>query len=229
MEFLFRRPSPLYLRPARALAAVALWALFPAGVSAEEAASNVPRLTFTKVLEGSFPEYLAITVDANGKGTYDGRKLEAPAEARPLKLKPGTTRQIFDLVAALNYFETDDLESGRRVANLGLKTFIYEADGRRNEAKFNYTRRREAQQLTELFERLSSVLQHLAALEYAIRFDHLSLPGELRQIEADLRRNALTEPELLTPALEQIAQNRRFLNLAQTRAQNLLARIQQGE
>jgi hypothetical protein len=44
-----------------------------------------------------------------------------------------------------------------------------------------------------------------------------------------LRRNALTEPELLTPALEQIAQNRRFLNLAQTRAQNLLARIQQGE
>lgn len=227
MGFFFRRPSLLFLRST--LAAVVLGAFFAAGLAADDSVSNVPRLTFTKVLEGSFPEYLSVTVDANGEGTYEGRKLAAAAEPRPLKLKPSTTRQIFDLVAALNYFEADDLESGRRVANLGMKTFIYEANGRRNEAKFNYTRRREAQQLTELFERLSSVLQHLAALEYAIRYDHLSLPGELRQIELDLRRNALAEPELLAPALEQIAQNRRFLNLAQTRAQNLLARIQQGE
>jgi hypothetical protein len=229
MEFRLRESSNAALRPACGLAAAAFLGFFSTGLFASEPAAEAPRITFTKVLRGSVPEYFSITVDANGEGTYDGRKLDAPPEPRPLKLKPATTRQIFNLVAALDYFNSLELESRRKVANLGQKTFVYEENGRRNEIQFNYTQRREAQQLTEFFERLSSVLQHLAALEHAIRFDHLSLPGELRQIEWDLNRNALAEPELLAPTLEQIAGNRRFLNLAQTRAQNLLARIQQSD
>ncbi len=184
------------------------------------------RLTYTKVLEGSTPEYVAVTVDSEGVGTYEGRKLSEPPGPRPLKLSPATTQTLFALAAMLNNFDSIDLESHKRVANLGRKTLTYEADGRTNKAEFNYTLRREAQTLADLFEKIASVEQHVQSLEYAIKYDHLSLPRELLQIQIDLDNKALAEPELMVPALEQIVSNPRFLHLAQARAQNILSRVQ---
>jgi hypothetical protein len=48
----------------------------------------------------------------------------------------------------------------------------------------------------------------------------------LLQIQIDLDKKALAEPELMIPALEEIARNPRFLHLAQVRAQNILERVQ---
>lgn len=198
---------------------------FTRSSQAEEA--NTPtRLTYFKVLKGSVPEYMAITVDSNGRGTYDGRKLAEPPNARPLKLSSATTNRLFELAASLNYFQSIDLESHKKVANLGLKTLIYEKDGWKNQAEFNYTLRRNAQELVDLFEKIASVEQHIMSLEYAIKYDHLSLPRELLQIQIDLDNKALAETELMVPALEEIVRNPRFLHLAQVRAQNILHRLQ---
>ena len=92
--------------------------------------------------------------------------------------------------------------------------------------EFNYTLRREAQALTDLFERISGVIQHIMVLEHAIKYDHLSLPKELVLIRMDLDKRALADPELLVPALEKIVRNPRFLHLAQSRAQDILQRLQ---
>jgi hypothetical protein len=54
----------------------------------------------------------------------------------------------------------------------------------------------------------------------------LSLPRELLQIQIDLDKRALADPELLVPSLEKIANNPRFLHLAQVRAQTILQRLQ---
>ncbi len=184
------------------------------------------RLTFTKVLKGSVPEYLAITVDTTGSGTYEGRKTDDSPDARPLKLSPATTRRLFQLAGQLNNFQSIDLESHRKVANLGWKTLVYESGGRENKAEFNYTLRRDAQELVDLFEKIATVEQHIAALEFAIKYDHLTLPKELLQIQIDLQHNALADPERMVPALEQIVRDRRFLHLAQVRAQTILERLQ---
>lgn len=188
-------------------------------------ASSPAKLTFTKVLKGSVPEYLAITVDSNGSGTYEGRKLDEPPSPRSLKLSPATTQRLFELSGLLNNFQSTDLESHKKVANLGLKTLIYEAGGQTNRAEFNYTLRREAHELADLFEKIASVEQHIMVLEHAIKYDHLSLPKELLRIQIDLDNKALADPELLVPTLEQIARNPRFLHLAQVRAQNILQRL----
>ncbi len=190
------------------------------------AAQGPTRLTYTKVLKGSVPEYLAISVDSNGEGTYEGRKLVEPPGTRSLKLSSATTRRIFQLAEALRNFESIDLESHKKVANLGLKTFVCEREGRQSRAEFNYTQRREAQELVDLFEKIASVQQHIIVLEYAIKYDPLSLPQELMLIQIDLDRRALADPELMVPALEKIAHNPRFLHLAQVRAENILQRLQ---
>jgi hypothetical protein len=205
-----------------ALVTVAACLMWPSLLTAQDPA----RVTYTKVLKGSIPESLAITVDANGEATYEGRRLNEPSSPRLFQLAPATWQRIFQLAEALRNFESIDLESHKKVANLGLKTFIYEGHGERHQAQFNYTQRREAQELMDLFEKIASVQQHITVLEHAIKYDPLSLPQELLLIQIDLDRRALVDPELMVPALEKIAHNPRFLHLAQVRAQNILQRLQ---
>jgi hypothetical protein len=196
------------------------------GIGGDQPSAAAARLTYTKLLKGSTPEYLAITVTTNGEATFEGRKADEPSTPHPFRLSESTTRRVFQLAEALGYFRSIDLESHRKVANLGLKTFIYEADGRRNQAQFNYTLLRDAQDLAELFERVASVEQYILTLEHAIKYDHLSLPDTLRQIQIDLGKRDLADPELMAPTLEKIASNPRFLHLAQSRAQQILQRLQ---
>src|SRR5579863_10712483 len=65
------------------------------GVTATQEAGGPAKLTFTKVLPGSIPEFEEITVDSNGSATYDGRKLSEPHAPRTIKLSPATTQSLF--------------------------------------------------------------------------------------------------------------------------------------
>ncbi len=206
------------------LAGLAACLAFAPSLRAQDA--NLARLTYVKILKGSVPEYLAITVDEKGAGTYEGRQLSDSPNPHTLKLSPTTAGQLFRLAAELNDFKGIDLESHKKVANLGEKTLTYQKGSEKYSAQFNYTMNREAAQLADLFERIGTVEQHIQALEFAMKYDHLSLPGELLQIQIDLEKKALADPELMIPALEQIARNPRFLHLAQVRAQDILQRVQ---
>jgi hypothetical protein len=190
--------------------------------------SNPAKLTYSKVLMGSTPEFVEITVDSSGNGAYEGRKLSEPSNPRPLKLSAASTEALFELARELNYFKSIDIESHKKVANLGRKTLTYEADGQKNRAEFNYSVRHEAQDLADLFEKIGSVEEHIKTLEYESKYDHLSLPRELLQIRIDLDNKALSNPELMTPALEEIAHNPHFLHLAQARAQLILRRLREN-
>jgi hypothetical protein len=192
-------------------------------------APAVPRITFRKILKGSSPEQMAVSIDANGKGTYDGRKLDDPPAPRPIQLSAGTTAQIFSLAESLNYFQSLNLESRHKVANLGLKTLTYGSGKQTNQVQYNYTENNAARQLTEIFERLGNVEEHIAQLKYAMKYDHLSLPQYLRQIQDDLANHSLVETELLRPTLEKIAADPRFLHLARSRAQEIMQEIQEDK
>ncbi len=186
------------------------------------------RLTFRKVLEGSMPEYEEITVDSDGSATYDGRKLNEPSTPRALKLSAATTQKLFALAHTMNDFKSIDLESHKNVANLGRKTFTYEQDGQRSHAEFNYSTRRDAQDLADLFEKIGSVEEHIKSLEYSSKYDPLNLPRELLLIQIDLNNKALADPELMVPVLEQIVRNPRYLHLAQVRARDILQRVHEN-
>ena len=200
-------------------------AVFPQG-------PGVPaKLTYSRTFKGSTPEYIAIGVDAKGSGTYEGRKLdEAPPQGpRPFELSPGTTERIFALAGQLHDFQGIELESRKKVANLGEKSFTYAQGGALNRVVFNYTENRTARELVELFEAVGVVEQHVAALEFEMKYDPLGLSQELLQIQIELKDKALTDPQLLVPTLEKIAHGSRFLHLAQTRAQEIIEQVQPGQ
>lgn len=188
---------------------------------------SVPRLTFTKTLKGSTPEYMALKIGADGKGTYESRLLTDTAVPRPLQVSPATTEQIFSLAKSLNYFQSITLNSRRKVANLGLKTLQYDAGTESHRVEYNYTENRTAQQLTDILEKIGSVEEHIGQLEYDMRYDHLGLPQTLAEIQDEMADHDLVEAELLTPTLEKISADSRFLHLAQVRAQEIMHNIQE--
>jgi hypothetical protein len=206
------------------LATTASLAASPSSIGQETA--TPAKLTFSKTLKGSVPEYLQMTVDTNGSGSYEGRKLDEPPYPRPFQLSPALVGRLFALVAQLDYFRSSELESHKKVANLGLKTLTYQHGDQVGRVEFNYSENKFAQELVELLEKIAAVEEHVAKLEYALQYDRLSLPNELSEIQAELDSNGLAAPELMVPTLERIVQNPRVLHLAQTRARNILERIQ---
>jgi hypothetical protein len=193
-----------------------------------QAAGGPAKLTYSRTFKGSTPEYLLITVDSKGSGTYEGHKLDEAQSPRLLQLSAGTTARIFALAGQLHNFQSVDLESHKKVANLGEKTLTYQQGEDVNRVVFNYTENRIARELVDLLEAVGTVEEHIAALEFEMKYDPLVLSQELLQIQIELNSKSLADPEMLIPTLEKIAHGSRFLHLAQVRAQQIIERIQPG-
>jgi hypothetical protein len=200
--------------------------------SAQDSGSNPPkaftatgRITYTRTLAGSSPEYLGVSVNSDGSGSYVGRRLDEPEHPRALRLSPATTRRLFALAAQLHYFRALDLDSHRKVADLGRKTLTYENGDEKNQIEFNFTQDRNGRDLVDLFEGVANVEEQIDLLEYAIKYDPLSLPQDLLGIQIALNHNELVDPQLMVPSLQEICSNSRFMHVAQTRAQDILNRV----
>jgi len=115
------------------------------------------------------------------------------------------------------------------VANMGLKTLTYEAGSDINRVQYNYTENRAAQQLTDTLEKIGNVEEQIRQLEYDMKYDHLSLPQALRQIQIGLNEHNYVEAALMIPTLEKISTNPRFMHLAQSRAQEIMQRIHEDK
>lgn len=211
------------------LAAVCLALLAGGSIFRAQTPPAVPCVTFTKTLTGSSPEYLSLSIDSNGKGMYDSHKLGDPAAPRPLQISAETTAQIFSLTQSLDYFRTLNLDSHHRVAYMGQKILTYQDTREVNKVQFNYSENRSAQQLTDIFEKISNVEERITELDYAMKYDHLNLPQVLSQVQYGIDNNYFVEAALMIPTLEKISADSHYLHLAQSRAREIEQRIQKNK
>jgi hypothetical protein len=179
---------------------------------------------FTKVFPNSQPDYFSISVGEDGATTYR----TAPDDNSPLQfsIPRDTATEIFRLSEKLGWFKADNVESHRKVANMGKKTFAYQNGSEHYEATFNHTELPDALALTAIFEKISNTEQHLMRLENLIRFDRLGLMKELLQTETDLDQNRLLPANQLLPILEKIRNDRSVANIARDRAVQLIGKIE---
>jgi hypothetical protein len=178
---------------------------------------GLPRLTFSKSFPGSLPAWEEITVPRTCAGQYK----EDPKDDDPLKfqLPEADCSQMFSLADKLNHFSSP-VESPLKVANMGMKTFRYEAAGeaRASEVKFNYTENPDAKALSEWFERIGDTERSLIVLENAVRFDKLGVQEAILRIEIIRDQKRLVAPEQFLPMLDRVAKNESFLHIARERA-----------
>ena len=182
--------------------------------------------TYRRVFKSSVPEFIEIRIQENSAAaTYEIRQLDEDPGAIPFEIGPALRSKIFQLVSELHYFKGLDLDVHRKIANLGEKTFRWDAGAEASEVKFNYTLNSAATQLLQICEGLARQQELIDLLQRRIRYDRLGVNDALLQFENDFNKSVLPEPERALPLLDQIAGDSRFVEIARQRSRALAERI----
>jgi len=184
-------------------------------LSVTAVAGDTPHIVYTKSFPGSSPAYVSITVERNGEVSY---KEEADDDdPEKFQLEQNGTEVMFDLAARLDHFK-HPLESGLKVANMGVKTFRWVDGDASTEQKFNYSIDENAKALHDWFEAITETERLFAELKRAARHDKLGVHDALIHIEATWIQRRLNGADQFLPLLDQIAQNEIYLHMARQRA-----------
>jgi hypothetical protein len=205
------------------LFAAALAALM--AINARATPDDVATITYLKVFKSSYPEYTEIKVSQSGAATYDIRQLSDASTPQGAQISAPLVARIFDLAAKLRDFDGVDLEMHHRIANLGQKTFTYQRGAETHSVSFNYTLNEPASQLLAIFDDLARQQTDLSDLQRTMRYDRLGVNDVLLQAEKDYDNKLFLEPDQFLPALDQLAADTHFIDIARERARNLAARI----
>jgi len=189
-------------------------------------ASATPRLFYSKYFKGSVPEYVAITLEQNGELTYQ----EGKDDPNPIKLQipDSDVQTAFGLADKLNRFQRP-LESGLKVAQIGIKTFRFEDGAQRHEVQFNYSQDESAQALLDWFERITETEGRFADLDRTVHYDKLGVNEVLLQIQVLYDRRHLMAPEQFLPLLDRIIKNESYMHIARERAASLADSIRKPQ
>lgn len=185
-----------------------------------------PRIVYTKSFPGSTPAYVEIAVDSSGAVSYK----EDPEDNDPdtFKLDAPSKAEIFELAGRLDHFSRP-LESGLKVANMGLKTFRWEDGAEKHEVKFNYSLDDDAKALHDWFERITETETLLATLRRAVRHDRLGVNEAVVNVQASWERKQLVTASQFLPLLDQVAKNDVYMHMSRERAAGLAEAIRAAQ
>ena len=192
--------------------AAGLFAVLAVGIAG---AQEVPRISFSKYFPGSTPAFFLITVERTGVSSYN--ESQDPDNAEKLQLESGMTAEIFQLADRLDHFKSP-LESGLKVANMGVKTLRWEAGGESGEAKFNYSTNEDTKMLADRFEGIAECARTLLELRRAIRHDRLGVHATVLKIQGMWNDKRLVATADFLPVLDRVANDEVYIHMARERA-----------
>jgi len=188
-------------------------------------AEEGPRIIFSKSFPGSLPAFFRISVEPTGAATYN--ESQDPDNAEKLQLESGVAGDLFQMAERLDHFNKP-LESGLKVANMGMKTLRWEGGGENREAKFNYSTNEDAKLLADRFETIAVCAQTLLELRRAIRHDRLGVNAAVVKIQGLWNDKRLVATADFLPVLDQVAGDEVYIHMARERAARIADAIRAG-
>lgn len=185
-------------------------------------------ISFSLDFPQSIPDHYQITVASDGHASYDSTgKLTPDSEPGDpyhldFTLSPASCQHLFDLAAKAKYFE-GKVDSGRRnLASTGAKVLTYSNGDRHSRAEYNYSPLPAVQEITSIFQGMSTTLEFGRRLDFYHHHQKLALEAELKRMEEMAKDKSLQEIQAIAPLLQQIATDQTVLNVSRARAQRLL-------
>lgn len=194
------------------------------------AQQTVAKVTFKVDFPSANPSHYEIVVGDDGQGSYasDG-KIDERSEAidtatEDFGLADNTRAQIFNLAKQAKYF-TGKADSGRKnIASTGEKTLAYKDATHSSQVTYNYSTVAPVQELTSIFQNLSTTLECGRRLMYFHKYEKLALDDELKKMEDLEREQMLGDVQAIAPVLKSIADDSSVMNVSRARALRLLTR-----
>src|SRR5437870_8730613 len=172
-------------------------------------------------------ETQCVQLDADAKGEIKFKRRQADTVNLPIQLSATARGKFIALLGATNYLDKPEtFESGKKIADLGLKRLTIELPSGKREGTFNFSLRKDITDLSNFFEALLNQETLSFDITNAIQFERLSVPKRLEQVENELRANRIADPEGLIPMLERIEKDPQIVNYARTQASKIKKQIQ---
>lgn len=213
-------------------------------LSAQEDAT----ISFKQVWKAAQPAEYLIVVHRNGQVEYTSidkdltppQERNAPVESnaeqstqaqdaasqdafkRQFQASNGLWEKLTNLAKQANFFEGQFDFTKHAIAQTGQKTLSYSDSGRHASTTYNYSEDPSIQELTAVFQGISSTIEGGRKLEFDRRFDKLSLDQDLKAVEDMSNDGRLQEVQAIAPTLQRLATDRTVLHIAQQRAQRIL-------
>lgn len=177
---------------------------------------------------GSNPAHYEITVQNDGHDFYTsngdlGNSTSPDSTPFEFSVSDKTRQEVFALAKKANYF-TGKVDSGNaKLANTGAKTLIYKDASHDTSATYNYSLDPSIQQITNILQGLSTVLEYGRRLTWFHKYQKLALDDDLKQMQERQQSNTLGDLEAIAPLLKQIADDPSVMRMTRARALRLLA------
>lgn len=186
---------------------------------------TVPIVTFTKSLWGANPSYYSIKISSMGTTSYwaepNSDQRTGEPEMDDFTATSRTRQKIFQLTEKLHFFKgkfkTSD-ENGR----MGWKSLTFAEGPIRNEIDFTSSNDRLINQLTKLFESISTTMECGWKLSRLRSGDPTALAAELKQMQRQVTRRQLAEFEAIAPIVRDIAFDPHIPEKSRSYARDLL-------
>lgn len=185
-------------------------------------------VSFSLDFPGANPSHYELVLANDGQGSYtsNGKFDENSDAAGPVPLKftvsENIRARIFDLAKRAHYFN-GKVDSGRKnIANTGAKTLAYKDASHRSQTTYNYSPLQPIEQLTSIFQNLSTTMEFGRRLVYLHKYEKLALDDELKKMEELQQENSLGDVEVIAPELKEIANDSSVMNVSRARALRML-------
>lgn len=202
--------------------------------------SPVPVIKFEFVRPGVDPPHYAIAIESTGRAAYRADpapdKGQIPGDPYIVKFTASdrTRQRIFELADQVNRFNGNFDYTKSRIANTGLKTLVYSVGrletivgqpvkGQHNQTTYNWSENPAIQELTSLFEGISTSMEFARRIDFDRRFDKLGLDAELKRMEQMQKDGQLQEVHAVAPSLSRIVDDFSVMHIARERAKRILA------
>jgi hypothetical protein len=202
--------------------------LFLAFLHSAQAQSSPATVTFTCDFPGSDPSHYFVSVSSDGHSSYvsDGKLNSDSDPGDPWRFEftvsPSTSGRIFDLAKRSHYFEGSIDLKKKNIASTGAKTLAYKDGQKSTQATYNYSPISAVQELTTLFQSLSTTLEFGRRLDYYFQYQKLALDEEMKRMEDRFNGGGLEEVSAVAPVLQKIADDPSVIKVVRARAQRLL-------
>ena len=165
----------------------------------------------------------------NGKISFMKRGLDEP-ESEPIILTKLTMDRINSALAALNFLDSTEVyQTPRDYSHMGNITLMFRKDSRERTVKYNWTDNKDAKALMDEYRKISN--QYIWQFDMSISRENqpLNAPGLMDELDADLRRNEISDPSQMIPLLKELANDERIPLIARNHATRLAEKIEKAK
>lgn len=190
--------------------------------------SKTATVSFTLDFPGADPAHYGISVASDGHASYvsDGKVAKDAESDQPYGLEFTVSQpyvdHIFELARQAHYFEGNIDSKKKNIASTGDKILTYRDAQKNTVANYNYSPVPAVQELTSLFQNLSTTLEFGHRLEYDYHYQKLALDEETKAMEDAAARGGLVELAAIAPILRKIADDPSVINHVRARIEQLL-------